>query len=108
MSTARTTPAQNPRGRTLSNTFPFVPVCIVILIRYFRTLYHTSGPAAPAPGFHPASGSGYGKPVYPAFGEPIPGLESESDAEHGRCSDRLLGGIIEVTNFLGFDGRAIA
>src|SRR5690348_14261972 len=57
MSTARTTPAQNPRGRTLSNTFPFVPVCIVILICYFRTLYHASCPRKLAPGFHPAYGS---------------------------------------------------
>jgi hypothetical protein len=31
MSTARTTPAQKPRGLTLSNTFPFVAVGIVIL-----------------------------------------------------------------------------
>src|ERR1700676_2678780 len=42
MSTARTTPAQNPRGLTLSNTFPFVSVCIVILMSGFRRLYHTS------------------------------------------------------------------
>src|ERR1700675_3664398 len=41
MSTARNTPAQNPRGLTLSNTFPFVSVCIVILMSGFRRLYHT-------------------------------------------------------------------
>src|SRR6266571_4116117 len=35
MSTARTTPAQNPRGLTLNNTFPLVAVCIVILISWF-------------------------------------------------------------------------
>src|SRR5712672_4227247 len=41
MSTARTTPAQKPRGRTLSKTFP-VSVCIIILMNSFRRLYHTS------------------------------------------------------------------
>src|SRR5712671_5376842 len=41
MSTARTTPAQKPRGRTLSKIFP-VSVCIIILISSFRRLYHTS------------------------------------------------------------------
>jgi len=38
---ARTTPAQKPRGRTLSKTFP-VSVCIIILMSGFRRLYHTS------------------------------------------------------------------
>src|SRR4029077_20489042 len=40
MSTARTTPAQKPRGRTLSKTFP-LSVCIIILMNSFRRLYHT-------------------------------------------------------------------
>src|SRR5262249_53698566 len=42
MSTARTTPAQNPRGLTLSSTFPFVSFCIAILKCNSQTLYHTS------------------------------------------------------------------
>src|SRR5258708_40281149 len=48
ISTARTTPAQKPRGRTLSRTFP-LSVGIVILMSSFRRLYHTSltFPAAP-------------------------------------------------------------
>src|SRR5256885_16776025 len=43
MATALTTPAQNPRGRTLSSTFPFpfVSVAIVILSGGFQRLYHT-------------------------------------------------------------------
>src|SRR5260370_38339988 len=51
MSTARTTPAQKPRGLTLSKTFPLVAVCIVILVYGFRRLYHTLRRASPASRF---------------------------------------------------------
>src|SRR5579863_10323904 len=44
MSTARTTPAQKPRGRTRSRTFPFFSVAVgIIILRYsFYRIYHTS------------------------------------------------------------------
>src|ERR1700736_6422312 len=48
MSTARTTPAQNPRGPIRSNTFPLLSVCIVTLIDSFRSFYHTLRPRPPA------------------------------------------------------------
>src|SRR5579863_2949370 len=48
MSTARTTPAQNPRGPIRSNTFPLLTVSIVTLIDSFRSLYHTLRPRHPA------------------------------------------------------------
>ena len=46
--------------------------------------------------------------VNQALGESIPGFASEPNAEDRRCSDRLLVRIVKVTNFLGFDGLAIA
>src|SRR5579859_2789101 len=49
MSTARTTPAQNPRGPIRSNTFPLLTVSIVTLMYSFRSLYHTLRPRHPAP-----------------------------------------------------------
>src|SRR5271156_133080 len=42
MSTARTTPAQKPRGLIRSSTFPFFSVGIVILKYSFARIYHTS------------------------------------------------------------------
>src|SRR5256885_17264029 len=43
MSTARTTPAQKPRGRTRRSTFPLVSVGIFFLSQWFIKLYHTLG-----------------------------------------------------------------
>src|SRR6266852_2256749 len=86
MSTARTTPAQKPRGRTLSKIFP-LSVCIIILMNSFRRLYHTSLGFLVAPAF------GLGLPIgQHSWRRMITLLEAaRKPAQFGSCCICILG-----------------